>query len=406
MASVSLIVPIAPGRRRSWGGWARSAVAWRRRAMWWKCWWWPILGALRCSRVSIPACVRWSTSGPARPRRSFAGCARRRAISWSSSTWRKATSPRNWAACSSPWFAARPTWSSPGPTGRARSRAVRRGGWHALLRPLIGITDPSSGLVAVTRACYEARSDHLAPLGGRFVLELLVGSVGRLVEVPLQRSARRARWCSGPSDLRLIKRLADDRFGNFSRLLQFCVVGASGMVIDLTCYALLQLWLSRTFLAGMKPLVFGSRQSLDLAVAGALAIAIALVWNFSLNRRLTFNDARQGSILRQFATYAAGQRAGHRAELLAPADLAQPDRVLPAAQAGGGSRRDRGRDGDQLLDVAVGRLHQTLHRARPAPPIKSGRGARAGIARNESGPTGNGWPLSGASVLGCAAIAQ
>jgi len=196
----------------------------------------------------------------------------------------------------------------------AHQSSARRGllGWGlaALLRPLIGITDPSSGLVAVTRASYEARSDHLSPLGARFVLELLVGSVGRLVEVPLQRSARPRPLVLGPSDLRLIKRLADDRFGNFSRLLQFCVVGASGMVVDLTCYALFQLWFSRTFLAGMKPLIFGSRQSLDLAVAGALAIAIAVVWNFSLNRRLTFNDARQGSILRQFATYVLGNALG------------------------------------------------------------------------------------------------
>ena len=60
----------------------------------------------------------------------------------------------------------------------------------------------------------------------------------------------------------------------------------------------------------MKPPLFGSRQSLDLAVAGALAIAIALVWNFSLNRRLTFNDARQGSILRQFFTYVLGNALG------------------------------------------------------------------------------------------------
>jgi dolichol-phosphate mannosyltransferase len=179
-----------------------------------------------------------------------------------------------------------------------------------LLRPLIGITDPSSGLVAVTRASYEARSNHHTPLGARFVLELLVGSVGRLVEVPLRRSARPRTLVLGPSDLRLIKRLADDRFGNFSRLLQFCVVGASGMVIDLTCYALFQLWLSRTFLAGMQTQVLGLRQSLDLAVAGALAIAIALVWNFSLNRRLTFNDARQGSILRQFLTYLLGNALG------------------------------------------------------------------------------------------------
>ena len=66
----------------------------------------------------------------------------------------------------------------------------------------------------------------------------------------------------------MVKRLADDRFGNFSRLFQFCVVGASGMVIDLSCYALFQFWLSRTFLAGIKTQVFGSRQPLDLAAAG------------------------------------------------------------------------------------------------------------------------------------------
>ena len=37
-----------------------------------------------------------------------------------------------------------------------------------------------------------------------------------------------------------MKRLADHRFGNLSRLVQFCVVGGSGMVVDLSCYTLLQ----------------------------------------------------------------------------------------------------------------------------------------------------------------------
>ena len=35
-----------------------------------------------------------------------------------------------------------------------------------------------------------------------------------------------------------------------------------------------------------------------------MSIAIALLWNFTLNRRLTFNDARGGSWIRQFLTYA------------------------------------------------------------------------------------------------------
>ena len=35
-----------------------------------------------------------------------------------------------------------------------------------------------------------------------------------------------------------------------------------------------------------------------------------MVWNFTLNRRLTFNDSRGGSIPRQFLTYALGNALG------------------------------------------------------------------------------------------------
>jgi dolichol-phosphate mannosyltransferase len=193
---------------------------------------------------------------------------------------------------------------------------ARRGGgplrWilDPLLRPLVGITDPSCGLVAVTRASYQARDKSLTPLGSRFVLELLVGSVGRRLEVPIPRHVQPPRLVLGPSDLRLFKRLADHRFGNYSRLLQFCVVGASGMVIDLSSYAFFQVLFAGTFLARLKTPLVGAGQTLDLAAAAALAIAIALGWNFSLNRRLTFNDARQGSIVRQFVTYALGNALG------------------------------------------------------------------------------------------------
>jgi dolichol-phosphate mannosyltransferase len=74
------------------------------------------------------------------------------------------------------------------------------------------------------------------------------------------------------------------------------------MVVDLTFYALFQWLLSFTVLASKTSRLLGF--SWALAVAGALSIAIALLWNFSLNRRLTFNDARKGAWLRQFVTYA------------------------------------------------------------------------------------------------------
>jgi len=108
--------------------------------------------------------------------------------------------------------------------------------------------------------------------------------------------------------VRHLKRLADHRFGNLSRLIQFCAVGASGMVVDLSSYALFQLLFRRTWMAGVTVPVF--RQSLSLAAAGALAIALALAWNFALNRRLTFNDALRGSLVRQFMTYALGNALG------------------------------------------------------------------------------------------------
>ena len=96
----------------------------------------------------------------------------------------------------------------------------------------------------------------------------------------------------GFRDVRPIKHILDARFGNYSRLVQFCIVGASGMVIDLSCYALLQFLLQHTWLAQRRSALLGS--TWHLAIAAALSIAIALVWNFTLNRRLTFNDSHRG----------------------------------------------------------------------------------------------------------------
>jgi dolichol-phosphate mannosyltransferase len=180
--------------------------------------------------------------------------------------------------------------------------ASRPGRWaRPLTLRLLGTTDPTSGLVGLTRSVVRKADDSFAPVGSRFALELLARVGGRRVDVPI------GRVVAGPSsstllgDLRQAKRLADDRLGNVSRLLQFCFVGASGMMVDLTFYAALQWGFAATSLAGKEAPVVGG--SLALAVARVLAIAIALTWNFSLNRRLTFNDARRGSIRLQFFRY-------------------------------------------------------------------------------------------------------
>ncbi len=81
---------------------------------------------------------------------------------------------------------------------------------------------------------------------------------------------------------------ADRELGIVSRFIQFCCVGASGMVFDLSAYKFL--------LLGSFPVPF----------ARALAIWIALTWNYALNRRLTFHDSHKERILIQYLKFAAG----------------------------------------------------------------------------------------------------
>lgn len=178
-------------------------------------------------------------------------------------------------------------------------------GLFSLAAPLaqraFGTSDPFSTLVGLHRETLATAAPGFRAIGSHFLPELLARVPGSRRDVPARPDGPRARVWADFDDLRHLKRLADDRFGNVSRLLQFCLVGASGMVVDLSFYALFQ-WLFRhSSLAERTVPVVGS---LDLAAAAVLAVGLALVWNFSLNRRLTFNDARDGSIVRQFLAYA------------------------------------------------------------------------------------------------------
>lgn len=171
------------------------------------------------------------------------------------------------------------------------------------LNKLTGSSDPLSGLMGLTREVLREATPAFKAVGSQFSLELLAKVKGRRCDVPAcPTSARRLAIRPGFDDVRHLKHLADHRFGNVSRLMQFCVVGASGMMVDLTTYALLQEILFRVpWMATTK--VPPTQVPYALAVARGLAILTALVWNFSLNRRLTFSYARSGSIIRQFVAY-------------------------------------------------------------------------------------------------------
>jgi dolichol-phosphate mannosyltransferase len=195
---------------------------------------------------------------------------------------------------------------SPGLRGLA-TRGIR-----LMARPLVGTSEPLTGLIALSRRKAMEARDGYRPVGSLFALELLINTAGRRVEVPIEGAYRTRPERLTLDEVRHIKRLADSRFGNASRLIQFCLVGASGMVVDLSSYALFQLIIARTWLAGRRVSLFGGAIDLavDLAAAAAPAIVLAMTWNFTLNRRMTFSYAREGSLLRQYATYALSNALG------------------------------------------------------------------------------------------------
>lgn len=166
-----------------------------------------------------------------------------------------------------------------------------------LARPLTQIRDPMSGFFALRKSDFEKAKD-LNPVGYKIALELIVKcDFENVGEVPIHFSDR----LHGESKLTLkeqlkyvqhLRRLYLHRFANAMYLMQFLVVGASGVVVNLAVLSLLKL----------------SGSSDSLALAGGIGVSV--VTNFLLNRRFTFSYARHDPILRQFLGFLGASAVG------------------------------------------------------------------------------------------------
>lgn len=161
-----------------------------------------------------------------------------------------------------------------------------------LARPLTTIRDPMSGFFALKRDTFMRGADF-NPIGYKIGLELLLKCrCQKVVEIPIHfadRQLGQSKLCL-KEQLRYIqhiRRLYIHKYGTWSHLVQFLVVGSSGLAVNLVVLTLL--------------LAVGA--STELAVA--LAISLSMVWNFALNRRFSFSYARSGPLLRQFVGFVA-----------------------------------------------------------------------------------------------------
>jgi dolichol-phosphate mannosyltransferase len=166
-----------------------------------------------------------------------------------------------------------------------------------LAMPLTTLSDPMSGFFAIRRATVLAGRDF-NPVGYKILLELIIKCrCRRVIDIPIHFDNRRF----GESKLSLkeqlkyiqhLRRLYIYKHGLLSHLIQFLVVGVSGLAVNLAALTMLL----RT---GMR----------EKAAVG-IAILISLIWNFGLNRRFSFSYARDRSIVRQFFGFVAACSVG------------------------------------------------------------------------------------------------
>ncbi len=172
-----------------------------------------------------------------------------------------------------------------------------------LARPFTNARDPMAGFFALPREVF-ARAGMLNPIGYKIALELIVKCRCRNIrEVPIHFANRQF----GASKLSLrqqinyikhLKRLADFKFGWFSKLFQFCIVGGTGTIVDLVTYAALLDFVAHP-IAGAVSAPDKVGNPLEDA-ARVLAILVAMTWNFFFNRRLTYSHTRGTKILPQY----------------------------------------------------------------------------------------------------------
>lgn len=155
-----------------------------------------------------------------------------------------------------------------------------------LARPLTSAHDPMAGFFAMRRSRLDGVT--LNAIGYKIGLELIVKcALKRVEEVPIHFRDR----VHGESKLTLkeqllyiqhLRRLYMHKFGGWTELFQFGVVGTSGLVVNLLVLrVLVELGVSKSIAVGA-------------------AIGTSMVTNFMLNRRFTFSYARTGGIVVQF----------------------------------------------------------------------------------------------------------
>jgi dolichol-phosphate mannosyltransferase len=145
----------------------------------------------------------------------------------------------------------------------------------------VTLNDPMSGFFALQRKVFHEVVRDLSGVGFKIMLDIFASSARplRFCELPYEFRSRQAgeSKVSGIVALDFLTLLLQKRFGRFipARLIYFGLVGSSGVCVHLMVFA--------SAFQGM---------GLPFWASQAVATAVAMVGNFTLNNLITYRDQR------------------------------------------------------------------------------------------------------------------
>jgi dolichol-phosphate mannosyltransferase len=168
-----------------------------------------------------------------------------------------------------------------------------------IARPFTKVSDPMAGFFAFHRRLFKPGL-ILNPLGFKIGLEMIVKAApDKIAEIPIQFREREF----GESKLSLkeqmhylihIKRLFEYKYKTIAEFIKFCLIGSSGMVVDL---AIVYLSMQTFIISDIIPNPYRFR------IARITGFAFAVTTNFLLNRKFTFQGASRGNIRLQYLSF-------------------------------------------------------------------------------------------------------
>jgi len=153
---------------------------------------------------------------------------------------------------------------------------------HLLLPSTRSVKDVTSGFFALKREVISGV--NLKPTGWKIMLEILfMGNYRKVVEVPFTFALRKkgTSKLSYKQEIEYLKHIWSLmlRKGEIWRFLKFCLVGGSGIFVNLGVY-----WLLTRF--------GGLQEGFLYLVASAISFEVSVISNFTLNDFFTFADRR------------------------------------------------------------------------------------------------------------------